>query len=433
MDELIKECEKEYGQENYSRLDWLCNQILEQDRMNETALTYHLYIFCKWSQHHLVFRTAEEIHNAYPDNYHAYNAKAMAHLAKGEFQKALDCCEEGLKIKDYHWLRMNKIEALISLNRIDEAYEFHNSGEIPDYNFTKALINCGKYGEINEYKDDLSDEEIVEYLLERCFDLDDKGDYKEVVRACDEIFKVEGDNEEALIYKAIALAHLERNDELLEICDYGIRSYPKISLFYFLKAETAYYDLKKLDEAIELYEKGLSLSSNPNSHWGRISDLTYALNDKADQLIESGNYREAVQTYDKILFYKPEEFDALDKINTLTKEHEIDYKHTEHYNESARLRCESQRRIKRIDDFLERIVIGQYDEDYVRGCSEFKDYNSFEEYVRDVIICLMESYPKRSEEHSRFLVKCNIEYVKSSYEYREPADYCVIEVGYCCG
>lgn len=174
MDELIKECEKEYGQENYSRLDWLCNQILEQDRMNETALTYKLYIYCKWRQHHLVFRTAEEIHNAYPDNYHAYNANAMAHLAKGEFQKALDCCEKGLKIKDYHWLRMNKIEALISLNRIDEAYEFHNSGEIPDYNFTKALINCGKYGEINEYKDDLSDEEIVEYLLERCFDLDDR-------------------------------------------------------------------------------------------------------------------------------------------------------------------------------------------------------------------------------------------------------------------
>lgn len=433
MDELIKECEKEYGQENYSRLDWLCNQILEQDRMNETALTYQLYIFCKWRQHHLVFRTAEEIHNAYPDNYHAYNVKAMAHLTKGEFQKALDCCEEGLKIKDYHWLRMNKIEALISLNRIDEAYEFHNSGEIPDYNFTKALINCGKYGEIKGYRDDLSDEEIVEYLLKRCFDLDDRGDYEEVVRACDEIFKVEGDNEEALIYKAIALAHLERNDELLEICDYGIRSYPKISLFYFLKAETSYYDLKKLDEAIELYEKGLSLSSNPHSHWGRISDLTYALNDKADQLIESGNYREAVQTYDKILFYKPEEFDALDKINTLTKEYEIDYKPTEHYNESARLRCESQRRIKRIDDFLERIVIGKYDEDYVRGCSEFKDYSSFEEYVRDVIICLMESYPKHSEEHSRFLVKCNIEYVKSSYEYREPTNYCVIEVGYCCG
>jgi len=88
----------------------------------------------------------------------------------------------------------------------------------------------------------------------------------------------------------------------------------------------------------------------------------------------------------------------LENINSLTNVHNIDYIHTEHYNESLNLKEESQRRIKQLDDFLETIVIGEYDEDYVRGCSEFKDYNSFEEYVRDVIICLMESYPQRSEE-----------------------------------
>ena len=434
MDELIKECEKAYQEKDYSRLDWVCNQILEQHKNNETALTYKLYIYCDWRQYHLVFSIADQIHMLYPNNYHAYNAKAIVYLGKKEFKKALDCCEEGLKIKDYYWLRINEIEALISLNRIDEAYEFYNSSEIQDYNFTKALINCEKYSELSKYEDDvLSNDELVEYLLNRCFDLDDKGKREEVVNVCDEIFKIDKDNETALIYKVYALAHLGRNDELLKYADYGIKLYPKMPMFYLLKAEVVYYDLEDLDKAINLYEKGLSLFGNPRGHWSQIDQLVCALNDKANQLIESGNYKDAVQIYDKILFYKPKEFEALDKINSLTKEHNIDYNHTEHYNESLKLKEESQRRIKQLDDFLETIVIGEYDEDYVSGCSEFKDYNSFEEYVRDVIICLMESYPQRSEEHSRFLAKCNMEYIKSSFEYKEPAAYCIIEVGYCCG
>ena len=88
-------------------------------------------------------------------------------------------------------------------------------------------------------------------------------------------------------------------------------------------------------------------------------------------------------------------FSLIEAIIITTKEYNIDYTHTEHYKESLKLKEASQRRIKQLDEFLETIVIGEYDEDYVSGCSEFKDDNSFEEYVRDVIICLMESYPQR--------------------------------------
>jgi len=113
MLELLKECEKAYCEDNYSRLDWACNQILEQQENNETALTYKLYVYCDWRQYHLVFRISDKIHELYPNNYHAYNAEAMAYMAKKEFEKALKCCDEGLKIKDYYWLRMNRIESLM--------------------------------------------------------------------------------------------------------------------------------------------------------------------------------------------------------------------------------------------------------------------------------------------------------------------------------
>lgn len=433
MDELIKECEKAYDEKNFSRLDWLCNEILEQQKNNETALTYKLYIYCDWHQYHLVFRIADQIHILYPNNYHTYNAKAIAYSGKNDFEKALDSCNEGLEIKDYWWLRINKIESLISLNRIDEAYEFYNSSEIPDYNFTKALINCGKYSEISKYEEGLSNEELLSYYFKKCSFLDRWSNYEEILKVCEEILRIDKDNEFALEYKTHSLRSFENDDEVLKCLNHSIKLYPNNFRFYFEKGETLLWSFEDIDGAIECYEKGFALVGDFDRYWFDVDNLVDALNKKADQVIESGKYENAVNIYDKILFYKPKEFKALDKINSLTKEHNIDYTHSEHYNESLKLKEESQRRIKQVDDFLETIVIGEYDEDYVKGCSEFKDYNSFGEYVRDVIICLMESYPQRSEEYSRLLVKSDIHYIKSSFEHEEPADECIIVVGYGCG
>ena len=433
MDELIKECEKAYSKKDYSRLDWACNKILENHKNNETALSYKLYIYCDWHQYHLVFRIADKINRLYPNNYHAYNAKAIAYSCKKEFKKSLDSCNKGLEIKDYWWLRINKIEALISLNRIDEAYEFYNSFEIQNYNFTKALINCGKYSEISKYEERLSNEELLSYYFKRCSFLDKWGNHEEILKVCEEILKIDNDNEFALEYKTNSLSSLEDKDEVLKCLNHSIKLYPDNFRFYLKKGETLLWGFEDIDGAIECYEKGFALVEDFERCWFDANNLVDTLNKKADQLIESGKWEDAVYIYDKILFYKPNEFEAFDKINSLTKEHNIDYTHSKHYNESLKLKEELQRKIKQLDNFLETIVIGEYDEDYVNGCSEFKDYNSFEEYVRDVIICLMESYPKRSEEYSRLLVKSDIHYIKSSFEHEEPADECIIVVGYGCG
>lgn len=285
----------------------------------------------------------------------------------------------------------------------------------------------------NENDFEKSDDELVECLLEMCCELDNQCKREEVIKVCEEIFKIDKDNEEAMIHKAYALAFLGKNDELLKYADYGIKTHPEVPAFYLLKGDVAYHNLKELDEAIALYEKGLALLGNPRGHWSHTGQLIWALSDKADLLIESGNFKDAVQFLDRILFYRPDEFEALNKLNSLIHIHNIDYSPTEHYRESLKLNEASQKRIKQINDFLNTIVIAEYDEDYVNGCDEFKDYNSFEEYVRDVLICLMETYPGHSEEDSRFLAKCRMDYIRSSFEAREPAAYCIIDVEYCCG
>lgn len=432
MQELLNECKKAYEEGNFSRLEWACNRILEEDSNNETALTYKLYVYCDWYQHHLVFSIANQIHELYPNNYHAYNAKTRAFLNKKKFEEALKCCEKGLEIEDYHRLRINKIEALISLDRLDEAYEFYSSSEIPDYNFTKALINCGKYSKISEYDERLSKGELIDFLLKRCKYLNQRGSKNEILEVCDEIFKIDKDNENALEYKVFALAYLNRPDEELEWSNYGIRLYPKNHSFYFIKAEVLYYDLKDIDGAIECFEKGLSLVDDVECFIAR-DELVFALNDKADQLIESGKYGDAINAYDKILFYNPKEFEALDNIDSLVLQHDIDYDYSKNYRKSLKLRIKIKNRRDEIGRYLKTIEIGEYDDEYVNGCSEFKDYTSIDDYVRDIIICLMEAYSGYDEERSKELLKCAMENVKDSFKYKEPAwDFAVV-YGYSCG
>ena len=427
MQELLKECEKAYGENNYSRLDWACNQILEQHKNNETALTYKLYIYCDWRQYHLVFRVADQIQMFYPNNIHVYNAKAIVYLDRKEFDKALECCEAGLKIKDYYWLRMNKIEALIDLNRIDESFEFYKASDIPNYNFTMALINCGKYSEISKYEKELSKKELIDYFFKRCRYLDRRGNREEILKVCEEIFKLDKDNEIALEYKIHSLAFVEKYDEVLKCSDYAIKLYPNNFRFFFEKAETLLWSFEDIDGAIEYYEKGFALVDDFDRYWFDIDNLVTALNKKADQAIESNNYKKAVNIYDKILFYKPREFKALDNIDTLVKEHNIKYEPSEYYKESLKLRIEVENRFNQIDEYLKAIDVGEYDDEYVNGCSEFKEYKSLAEYIRDIIICLMDVYPSYNEEDSKYLVKIAFENVKESFEFEESAyDFAVV-------
>ena len=114
-------------------------------------------------------------------------------------------------------------------------------------------------------------------------------------------------------------------------------------------------------------------------------------------------------------------------------EGDVSYEPGENYRISSELKEILDEKSRKTDEWLSSIEIGDYDRDYVESLSKFRNYNSIDEYVRDIIICLIESYLGHSEKQERFLVKCHLPYIKDSYECREPAGYCSIEVGYCSG
>lgn len=427
---MIEECRKAYQDHDYSRLDWLCNEILKNDENNPEALTYLLYVYCNARQYHLVFRTADKIRRLNPENSHPYNAEAIVYLNRKEFNNALSSADDGLKISDFEGLRKTRTEALISLERTDEAYEYFKSAEIHSCTFTNALINCGKYSQIPKYRNDLSDKELLGYLSERCRYLERKGTPSEILEVCGEIFKIDENNEYAFEYKIYALKRLEKDSEVLRCCDEAMKLYPTNFRFYFEKAETLLWAFEDFDAAAENYENGFALVDDISYYRFELENLADALFQKAKKL---KNPVKRAGIYDKILSYNPREFKALDKLNALMGEGNVSYEPGENYHVSLKLKEMLEEKSRKTDEWLSSIEIGDYDKEYSESLSGFRDYESIDEYIRDIMICLMESYPGHSEDDARFLVKCHLPDIKDAYQYKEPAAYMSIDVGYCGG
>ena len=301
------------------------------------------------------------------------------------------------------------------------SYLKYNSSDISNYNFTYALINCEKYSKISRYGERLPKKELLDYFLKRCKYLDGRYNHVEILKVCEEIFKIDKDNEIALQYKIHSLAVLENDEEVLKCLDYAIKLYPNNCIFFFNKAETLLWAFEDVDGAIEYYEKGFRLVEDFDKYCFDIDKMVTALNEKANQLIEEDNYEKAVNIYDKILFYKPKEFKALDNIDALVKNHNVSYEPSRYYKESIILRMELENKFNQIEEYLNTIDIGKYDDEYINGCSEFKDYNSLADYIRDIIICLMDVYPSYDVISSKYLIKIAFDNVKQSFEHNESA------------
>ena len=327
---LLKEYEKAYFKKDHSSLYTIsCKMMNFCD--DEVSLTYNAYAYFNFKFYNLLSETLSKLHKLYPANYHAYNLESLTYLLKGDFKKALKLADEGLKIKNCCWLTANKIEALISLERIDEAYEIYKSSKFTIYNFTKALINCSKYSEVYKYNE-MIDSELIDYYLIKYNTLNDND---ESLRVCEEILKIDENNKDALFYKIICLQHSGRCREALKLLDRPIKLYPEDSSFYFLKASILYWDFAEIDGACENYENAFLLIDDTLDYSGEIIDFIMALNKKAEFHLKKEEYLKAVEAYDKILFLKTDEFGALEAINMILKKHNIKYS-SENYEKSLK-------------------------------------------------------------------------------------------------
>lgn len=75
----------------------------------------------------------------------------------------------------------------------------------------------------------------------------------------------------------------------------------------------------------------------------------------------------------------------------------------------------------------------EFDWEYVKGCEEFKQYDSFDEYVRDVMICLMIVFNDFDLKGAKERASHEMITIRHSFEIGECAFDSAIDVGYTCG
>ena len=148
----LSKCHEAYHNGDYRKLNDLCELILKEHPENPNAIGYKGIALCFLDRNDEAVKILERGVKLYPKNYYLKNNLAMAYYDIGEYEKSLECCEAGLKIRDFDWLLENKIKALIRLDRIGEAMDcYENSKYSPIIDIVELLIEGEKYGEALEH------------------------------------------------------------------------------------------------------------------------------------------------------------------------------------------------------------------------------------------------------------------------------------------
>lgn len=70
---------------------------------------------------------------------------------------------------------------------------------------------------------------------------------------------------------------------------------------------------------------------------------------------------------------------------------------------------------------------------YTEKCNVWKNYKNIEDYVEDIVVCLIYSSWHYSEKDARNQCEERMNFIKNSFEDEMPANDCAVEVGYDCG
>ena len=281
-EKLLDEIEYMYNIGDYEGLIKRCDELLEIDGDNPVALNYKaiaLYYLGRYDESLKLLDYNLKLH---PTNPYVLNNRALVFIALEDYERALECCEEGLKYKDFDWLQINKIEALIHLGRIEEAGEFYKSVDIPFYTLKQAFENCGV----------IPNDGLIENLEE----LLGEEKYNEVLKICDE----HEESERLIEFKLVSLHALERYDDELKCVDGAIEKYPNNYQFHFIRARIS----RSLDGAIESYERAFEILQSTSNHRLRLNEYINCLKIKAHELISASEYEDAIRTCEKILKYE---------------------------------------------------------------------------------------------------------------------------------
>lgn len=122
-------------------------------------------------------------------------------------------------------------------------------------------------------------------LSAECESLLESGDYNRVLDKCEEIFKLNPQNEGAIIFKVISLHYLKKHSEAIDTIDKAISDCDNYK-FYYIKSFLL-FDMNRHDEAFKCLDD--CLLRNPKN--------IYIINKKLELLLQMNEFDEAYEFY----------------------------------------------------------------------------------------------------------------------------------------
>ena len=127
----------------------------------------------------------------------------------------------------------------------------------------------------------------VEEMLEECRRQFLEHNYNGTIKICDDILKIDLNNQRALGYKARSLYLLDECDEVLNLLDHALKLYPDNPYYFSIKADVL-MEREEYVKAIECYENVFEIGISDETDFAFIKmDYETCLRLRMDQLIEN--------------------------------------------------------------------------------------------------------------------------------------------------
>ena len=200
----------------------------------------------------------------------------------------------------------------------------------------------------------------IEEMLEECRRQFLEHDYDRTIEICDEILKMDLNNQRALGYKARSLYLLDECGEALKLLDNALRIYPDNPYYFSIKAEVL-MEMEEYDKSIECYEKAFEIGISDESDLAFIRmDYEICLSLRMAQLIENESYVDAWECFNKRLNFFSVELErpkAIKEFRRYVKEHATKGKRRQYH-----VRISSNDSKLKLADFLKENGFESYDD-----------------------------------------------------------------------
>lgn len=149
---LLEECERLYRENDYLGVIDVCNEILETDLNNQTAISYKSKCLYLLDEHEEALKLLNNAIVLYPSNYRYFYIKAEVLIELEEYDRAIECFERVFEIgvsdetalafirQDYSICLSLKIKQLIEMERYVEAWNcFNRQLEVDSDNLERSV------------------------------------------------------------------------------------------------------------------------------------------------------------------------------------------------------------------------------------------------------------------------------------------------------